>query len=86
MMKRQLSLTIETRQVQIIRTRPLAYRSWCTTCADETERLTPEQTARRVGLNARWLYRQLEAARLPFVETTDGLPLLCVACVARPQA
>lgn len=82
-MKRQMTLTIETRQVQIIRVRPRLHTAWCGACEAPSEWLTPERTAQQLGLYSRWLYRQLEAARLPFVETTGAIPLVCVACVAR---
>lgn len=82
-MKRQMTLTIETRQVQIFRTRPRAVAVWCAACTAVSDWQTPEQTARQFGLRSRWLYQQLEAARLPFVETTDGTPLICVPCLAK---
>jgi len=84
-MKRLVTVTIETRQVQIIRARRRPSLLWCAVCGTEAEWLTPEQAAPKVGLNPRWLYQQLEAARLPFIETTDGTPLVCLACVAKPR-
>jgi hypothetical protein len=84
-MKRRMTLTIETHQVQIIRARQRASTLWCAACEARSDWLTPEQTARHLGLSPRWLYQQLEAARLPFVEMTDGTPLICVACLTKTQ-
>lgn len=51
--------------------------SWCGECAGEVPLLTPEEAALATGVGARAVYRLVEAGQIHFMETADGLLLVC---------
>jgi len=74
-------ITVETRQVTIIRRHP-AVRAWCHDCAAFVEMVTAEQAAVLTGQSVRAIYRQVELGRY-FNETTAGMIRLCHNSVVR---
>jgi hypothetical protein len=79
-MKRTKTITIESRQIQIIRrrTNEPQLSAWCVACAAPVEWLSPEETARLTGQTTRALYRGIEAGEVHFCETSEGGLLLCL--------
>jgi hypothetical protein len=49
----------------------------CAVCATAQPMLTPEEAARLAGLSVRAVCRLVEASRVHFAETPDGLLLVC---------
>src|SRR5262245_17685863 len=86
--KRIIEITIETRQVTIIRRHP-AVCAWCAACAEAVQMVTAEQAAVVLGLSVRAIYRQVEQGRFHFTETPEGWLRLCLNSVlqaAEPAA
>ncbi|MGE0132544.1 MAG: hypothetical protein AB7U82_31050 [Blastocatellales bacterium] len=82
MARRKLTeILIETVETIIIRRRQTpdaaALTAWCPECGREVSLISPEAAAKLAGVNIRAIYRQIEAGRLHFIETTDAL-LICV--------
>jgi len=77
-MKRSIEITVEAHQVTVIRPRRHFSLAWCAVCARRVEVLSPEQAAAAVGLSPQAIYRQIEAQRLHFAETDEGLVWVCL--------
>jgi predicted DNA-binding transcriptional regulator AlpA len=70
--KKVTEITVETRQITIIRRRQKTVCVWCAACAEEVEMVTPEQVAEVTGLSMRAIYQQVEQGRFHFIETAEG--------------
>jgi excisionase family DNA binding protein len=46
----------------------------------------PEEAAARTGVSLRAIYRLVEAHKLHFIETPEGLVLICPSSVTQGQA
>ncbi len=76
-MKRTVEITIETEELLFVSRRGRGVRLWCEACGRVVEMVTPEEACRRTGVGALALYRLADAGSLPYVETPDGLLLIC---------
>ena len=77
-MKRTTTLTIETRQVLVIR-RPIAPRqALCETCGDVVMLVTADEAARLARLSPRAIYRCVEGGSLHVLEADGGALLICL--------
>ena len=81
--RRIIEITIETRQVTIIRRRQPPVSAWCAACAEVVEMLTAEQAALVIGQSVRAIYRQVEQGRFHFNETAEGRVSLCLNSVLK---
>jgi len=81
--RRVIEITIETRQVTIIRRRQSTVYAWCAACAEVVEMVTAEQAAVVLGQSVRAIYRQVEQGRLHFTETAEGRIRLCFNSVLK---
>ena len=80
--KRTIEVTIERNEFSVLRNcRGSAY-AWCGVCARSVGMVTPEEAARRSGVSVRTIYREIEVGGLHFLETPQGLLLICVASLA----
>lgn len=55
-----------------------AARAWCSACGSEALMATPQQAAAIAGCSVRAVNRSVEANRVHFLETPEGLLLVCV--------
>ena len=55
---------------------------WCPACGIETTMVSPQQAAMIAGVTVRMINRWVESDMLHFLETGDGLLLLCVNSLA----
>ncbi len=82
--KRRTVITIETRQLTVIRRRHRTLvLAWCERCGRRVEMLMPEQAASLSNARPRAIYRRVESGELHFVETGTGLLLICSASLRR---
>ena len=51
---------------------------WCAACGAEATMVSPQQAALVAGVTVREINRWVEAEMVHFMETNDGLLLLCV--------
>lgn len=85
--RRRTVTTVETHEVWVIRRMGAAeIHPPCAECADQTTLLTPEEAARLSGLSLRAVFRRVEAGNCHFVETADGLLLVCPALLHEANA
>jgi len=78
MSSKQTKITIETREVWIIRRPDHVVRGWCGRCAAWVEMVTGEEAAHLIGVGVRAIFRWIEQARLHFTETPAGSVMICL--------
>jgi hypothetical protein len=79
MKKKRTEITIEIDEIKFIDFgRSASVRSWCQECSAVTTMVTPQRAAAIAGVTVRHINRLVEAERVHFVETENGLLLLCV--------
>ena len=75
--KRRIEISIERNEFLLIR-RPETLSSWCESCAGTVLMVTPEEAAVTAGVSWREISRRVEAGGVHFIETPDGLLLICI--------
>ena len=75
-------ITIETERVLIIRKRKRSVLTWCSTCAQQVPMVKVDEAATIAGVSSRTLYRWVEAEKVHFAETPEGLLLICLSSLA----
>jgi hypothetical protein len=74
--EKRVELTLETKQVLVVRGARGRDRPSCEQCG-RADMVTPEEIAAVSGLSTRTIYRRLEAGQLHFRETPNGLLFIC---------
>ena len=77
---RTAEVTIETEENVVLRG-GLARCStlmWCPVCRRQVQMVTPEQAARIAGVSTRRIYAWVEAQKVHFAETPEGLLTICL--------
>lgn len=75
--QRRTELSIETQRHLVIR-RGSSIRAWCADCGEAVMMVTPDQAAIVAIVSSRTIYRWVEAKKVHFAETPDGLLLICL--------
>ena len=76
--KKVTIITNETHEVLVFRQLPVpSTRAWCAGCGLEAEMISPEQSSLLADVSVRTVYRWAEAGAVHFLETHDGLLLIC---------
>ena len=83
MKARRTEVTIETDEIWIIRRPASGYVTRCPVCHERTTMITPEEAALLTKLDARHIYRQVEAGLVHYSETPGGLLFVCSNSIAR---
>ena len=81
-MKRRTEITVETHRLLVVRRRGGSLWDQCIECNRQVQMVTPREAAAIRGVTVRKINALVEAERLHFVETPDGLLLLCVNSVS----
>jgi hypothetical protein len=76
--KRKKRITVETERILIVRRGRSSVRAWCEKCGQQVQMVTAEAAATLAGVSRRTIYRWVEADKLHFTETLDGLLLICL--------
>jgi DNA-directed RNA polymerase specialized sigma24 family protein len=75
-------ITIETERRLVIRNRKRMIEDWCEGCARISTMATPEEVVDLTGISSRSIYRLAESGAIHFIETEEGLLLVCLNSVA----
>lgn len=75
---RRTRTTVEMREVVVIRGSRLRKRVPCTQCSQATPMVTVQAAVNISGISVREIYRLIESGEIHFVETANGLTLICV--------
>ena len=84
--RRIMKIGIETQRVVSLTKRVGAIEAWCSQCGEQRQMIHPEEAASRAGVSLRAIYRLVEARQLHFIETPEGLVLICPNSVTQSQA
>ena len=76
-MRKRTVTTIEMHQIVIVRRPRGAALAWCPACLEVVEMVAPEEAAALMHKSVRSIYARIETGSVHFVETADGLLLLC---------
>ena len=84
--RRTMKIGLETQRVVSLTKRVHALEAWCSQCGQQREMIHPEEAAARAGVSLRAIYRLVEAHKLHFIETPEGLVLICPNSVTQAPA
>ena len=76
--KRVTRITLETERLIWRRQSRGRAPLWCAGCGDETFLISVDEAALLTRLSARTIYRWIEAERIHFTGTPDGLLMVCL--------
>jgi hypothetical protein len=76
--KKKTEIIVEREQVLVLRRLDGQEPRWCVECAGQAQMVSVDEAALLTRLSARAIYRQVEASQLHFMETADGLLLVCI--------
>lgn len=76
-MRRRTEITVETRQLLIVRRRGGSICAWCKGCLSEVRMITASEAAAFAGVSPRTIYRWIEEAKLHFSEDPGGSLWIC---------
>ncbi|PWT92616.1 MAG: hypothetical protein C5B55_06010 [Blastocatellia bacterium] len=76
-MNKRTEITVETRRLLVIQRSNRSMLLWCDDCLANVQMFTPSQAAQVAGVTTRAIYRQIEQARIHFIEDTSGFVLVC---------
>jgi hypothetical protein len=75
--KKKTEIVVEREQVLVIKRLDGQMPRWCAECKGEMQMVSVDEAAILTNLSARAIYRRIEAGQIHFVETEDGLLLVC---------
>ena len=75
---RRIRITVETERLMVISERGRTVEGWCGGCDDTVELIRPVEAAALCGISFRMISRQIEKGVLHYVETSDGVCLICL--------
>ncbi|HEV8486375.1 MAG TPA: hypothetical protein VGV87_22720 [Blastocatellia bacterium] len=82
-MKNKTKLTIETERIFVIRRGRAERRGMCEACQEVVQLLTVDESATLTRVSARAIYGLVEAGKIHFTETNEGLLLICFNSLCR---
>jgi hypothetical protein len=74
-------ITVERSDVFVVRRTKETAGVWCERCGERVRMVTPEEAARTTGASTRAIYRRVETGRMHFIETAEGLLLVCLTSI-----
>lgn len=77
-LRKTTEITIETREVWVIRRAATNAQLRCADCADQFTMVTVDQAVEIVRVSARTIYRWVERGEIHFWETAEGKLLVCL--------
>jgi hypothetical protein len=78
MKRKKTEIIVEREQVLVIKRLNGLESRWCAECSEQAQMVSVDEAAVLTRLSARAIYRQVEASQLHFLETADGLLLVCI--------
>ena len=75
--KRRIEIIVEQHRFLSVSTRRISAVAWCATCGQKVQMVTAEDAARIANVTARTIYRRTETGQLHFIESQEGLLLIC---------
>jgi hypothetical protein len=76
--KKKYEVTIERDEILVIRSPATEQTYWCSGCGKQVSMVTPDQAALISGASWRQVSGWIESASVHFVETPEGMVLICL--------
>ena len=76
--EKRTEISIETHRVLVISRLRKSAPVWCCSCRAQVNMVMPDEAAVLAGVSSRTIYRWIEAEKLHFTETPDGLLRICL--------
>ena len=73
-----MEITLERDELSVIRRPVHPALTWCEQCEKRVQMITPDEAVAVAGRSAREIYRWVEAGRIHFLETPQGLLSICL--------
>jgi hypothetical protein len=83
--KRRTETRVEIERVVVIRQRRGVGQVWCDGCAQPVTMVSAEEAAAVAGVTRRTIYRWVEAEKVHFTETSDGVLLICLNWLSKAE-
>lgn len=80
---KRTQVTVEKREVWVIRRPGKVTMVWCEACGATVEMVTAEQAATQAEVSRRAIYRQVENGEIHFTETADGQLFVCLNSLSK---
>lgn len=80
--RKRTRITVETERLLIISRRQGAM-NWCAGCNKRVKMISVDEAAALTQVSSRTIYRWVEAEKLHFIESTDGLLRICARSLYR---
>ena len=77
-MRKRMEITMERDELSVIRRPVHRAFTWCAQCEERVQMITPDEAVAVAGRSAREIYRWVEAGRVHFRETPQGLLSICL--------
>lgn len=77
-MKKRTLITVETDRIILVRQSKRSPLAWCDDCRRHVSLVTVDEAARISRTSSRTIFQRVEARKLHFVETPDGILLICL--------
>ncbi|MEK6304531.1 MAG: hypothetical protein AABO41_27910 [Acidobacteriota bacterium] len=74
---KRTEITIETDRIVVLSRRKVSVVSWCRECNQRVKMVTVDEAAAIKGVTSRTMYRWADAEKLHFMETADGVLMIC---------
>jgi hypothetical protein len=74
---RRIEISVERHEVSVLRRNRQAVIQFCDHCGAKVEMLTVESACAITGMTPRMLYRSIETENVHYVESLEGVILLC---------
>jgi len=74
---KRTEITIETDRIVVLSRRKVSVVSWCHECTQMTKMVTVDEAAAIAGVTSRTMYRWVDAEKLHFSETAEGVLIIC---------
>ena len=75
-------ITIETHRLLTIKRGSRHQLAWCEECGEQTQMAPADEAAILAAVSPRAIYQLIEERELHFVETPDGMVLICLKSLA----
>jgi hypothetical protein len=75
--KRRIEIIVEQHRFLSVSMRRISAVGWCVPCGQKVQMVTAEDAARIASVTARTIYRRTETGQLHFIESQEGVLLVC---------
>ncbi|HEU4389720.1 MAG TPA: hypothetical protein VFV34_18085 [Blastocatellia bacterium] len=80
--RKRTEITIETDRLVVVRRRETSVRAWCSSCGARVRMIDVGEAAEVAHVGPRTIYKWIEANRVHFTESAQGIVLVCLNSIS----